>query len=235
MTDPDRIETLATTVGNARAHFYVVPRGVPRATLVLGHGAGAGVETWDLQILASRLPGLGIEVVLVEQPWRVEGKKVAPAAARLDAGFREVVTGLRRAGEGLRELVVGGRSAGARVACRTAADIKADSVLCLAFPLHRPGRTSPNRADELAGCADQLQLTVIQGERDSFGRPTEIATALAGAGAQAVVVSVPWADHSFKLPGKATITQAELSMVLVDATERAILHRTGNRGALTGR
>jgi predicted alpha/beta-hydrolase family hydrolase len=66
-------------------------------------------------------------------------------------------------------LVFGGRSSGARVACRTAGDGQAVAVLCLAFPLHPPGRPERSRQDELA--AVEVPTLVVQGERDPFGRP----------------------------------------------------------------
>jgi predicted alpha/beta-hydrolase family hydrolase len=69
-------------------------------------------------------------------------------------------------------LVVGGRSAGARVACRTALATGARGVLCLAFPLHPPGRPERSRAAELAGAG--VDVHVVQGRRDAFGGPAEI-------------------------------------------------------------
>jgi predicted alpha/beta-hydrolase family hydrolase len=230
-----RIEDVETTVGVARTHFFEVPRGVPRATLVLGHGAGGGIEAWDLQRLASTLPGFGVDTVLVEQPWRVAGKKVTDSQAKVDAAFREVVTDLKRSGEALRRLVVGGRSTGARIACRTAADIGVDGVLCLAFPLHRPGRPTPDRSAELVAAAEQNPVTVIQGERDTFGTPVEVASAVASRNARALVVSVPWSDHSFRIPKRATVTQDEVALVLTETARRALLTRPGNEGPLLGR
>jgi predicted alpha/beta-hydrolase family hydrolase len=232
VAEASRTEDMETTVGGARVHFFDVPRGVPRATLILGHGAGGGVESWDLQLLADRLPRIGVDVALVEQPWRVAGKKVAGAGVRLDTAFREVVNNLRRSGEGMRKLVIGGRSSGARVACRTAADVGADAVLNLAFPLHQPGRTTPNRADEIAAAAQACPVTILQGERDQFGTPVEVAASVQELDSQALVVSVPWCDHSFKLPKKATLTREEVSLVLVETARRALLYRTGNEGLL---
>jgi uncharacterized protein len=66
-------------------------------------------------------------------------------------------------------LVVGGRSAGARVACRTAAESGAIAVLCLAFPLHPPGRPDKTRLPELD--AVELPTLILQGASDPFGMP----------------------------------------------------------------
>lgn len=235
MPEAKRIDDVETTVGLARTHFFEVPRGVPRATLVLGHGAGGGIEAWDLQCLASTLPEFGVDTVLVEQPWRVAGKKVTDAPAKVDAAFREVVTDLKRSGEALRRLFVGGRSTGARIACRTAGEIGVDGVLCLAFPLHRPGRRTPDRSDELVAATKHTSVTVIQGERDAFGTPVEVASVVASSNARALVVSVPWADHSFAIPKRATVTQDEVALVLTETARRALLTRSGNEGPLLGR
>jgi predicted alpha/beta-hydrolase family hydrolase len=152
---------------------------------VLGHGAGGGVESRDLLAVAEVVVRAGGAVVLVEQPWRVAGGRIAPRPAVLDLAWIEALAALRPRGP----LVVGGRSAGARVACRTAADVGADGVLCLAFPLHPPGRPERSRASELRDCP--VPTLVIQGERDAFGRPEEIRAAVRGRR----VVAVAGADH----------------------------------------
>ena len=235
MAEPSRVLEIQTPTGLARVHMFDVPRGVPRTTFVLGHGAGGGIEAWDLQLLAAELPPIGIDVALVEQPWRVAGQKVAGPTPKLDSAFREVVSELRRSGEGLRRLVIGGRSSGARVACRVAADVGADEILNLAFPMHRHGRSYPNRAAEVATASQHCPVTILQGERDTFGSPVEVSQAVAAAQGSALVVSVPWADHSFKLPKKAPLTRIEAGIVLVETARFALLHRTGNEGLLMPR
>jgi uncharacterized protein len=106
-----------------------------------------------------------IGVVLVEQPYRVAGRRSPAPARQLDAAWLEVVDALR----GELPLLVGGRSAGARVACRTADAVGAIGVLCLAFPLHPPGRPAQSRLAELD--AVRVPTLVVQGERDPFGMP----------------------------------------------------------------
>ncbi len=159
------------------------------ATVVLGHGAGRGTDTPDLLTLAERLPHAGIEVLLVDQPWVVAGRRVASAPAALDAAWTAVLAAL----DGLdprRPLIVGGRSAGARVACRTAVAVGAAGVLALAFPLHPPGRPERTRVDELLGCP--LPVLVVQGASDAFGRPIEFPPG----GRDLTLVEVAQADHS---------------------------------------
>lgn len=175
---------VGTPVGPARLHR--IGRAVAGApTLVLGHGAGGGVEAVDLMQVARSVAGAGCAVVLVEQPWRVAGGRIAPRPATLDLAWLAAVGSLRPRGP----LVLGGRSAGARVACRTAGELGAVGVVCLAFPLHPPGRPDRSRAEELRQCP--VPTMVVQGERDAFGRPDEVRAA---APAVRVVVAAG-ADH----------------------------------------
>ncbi|HEY2644511.1 MAG TPA: alpha/beta family hydrolase, partial [Galbitalea sp.] len=120
----------------------------PRTVLWLGHGAGGGIGALDLAALAAALPGQGITVARYEQPWRVAGRKAAPRPAALDASWRETAPLVEQLAAGL-PVVVGGRSAGARVACRTAESVGAVAIVCLAFPLHPPGRPDKSRLSEL--------------------------------------------------------------------------------------
>jgi predicted alpha/beta-hydrolase family hydrolase len=144
----------------------------PSAALVLGHGAGGGVNAPDLTAAARAAHGAGFTVVLVEQPYRVAGRRSPAPARQLDAAWLAVIESLRE--KQLRDLplVVGGRSAGARVACRTAAEAGAIAALCLAFPLHPPGKAhdpSRSRLPELD--AVRLPVLIVQGDSDPFGMP----------------------------------------------------------------
>jgi uncharacterized protein len=156
-------DLVETPHGPARVYFRPVES--PRAALVLGHGAGGGVDSPDLVGAAEAAREAGISVALVEQPYRVAGRRSAAPAAQLDAAWLAVVTGI------FPELprIVGGRSSGARVACRTASQAQAKAVLCLAFPLHPPGKPDKTRLPELESVA--VPTLVVQGERDPFGIP----------------------------------------------------------------
>jgi predicted alpha/beta-hydrolase family hydrolase len=164
--------SLSTTHGPARAHVHLARD--PVGALVLGHGAGGGVEAPDLLAAARAASTAGVSVARVEQPYRVAGRRSQPPAAQLDTAWVDAVLELQKKPlHGLR-LVVGGRSAGARVACRTAARTGAHAVLCLAFPLHPPGRAddpAKSRLPELE--AVTVPVLVVQGERDPFGIPRE--------------------------------------------------------------
>jgi uncharacterized protein len=177
MGDDGEVRLVDTPLGPART-TTTRPDGIPAGSLVLGHGAGG--QRWTLDVLATRDAAVaaGWAVVLVDQPWRVAGKKLGPAPASLDQAWLVVLESLA-AGRGTAPLVVGGRSAGARVACRTAAAVRARAVLALSFPLHPPGRPEKSRAGEARLVTDAGRpLVVIQGVRDAFGGPDEVQAAL---------------------------------------------------------
>ena len=171
---PVRAVTIETPQGPSRV--TVPGRGEPVAVLMLGHGAGGGINAFDLVTLAAALPALGVVVVLHEQPWRGAGKRIASRPPTLDEGWRPALDWAAGEYPGL-PLWTGGRSAGARVACRCYDDRQA-GVVCLAFPLHPPGRPEASRVAELAGVTGPV--LVVQGERDPFGTPGDVRTAVAG-------------------------------------------------------
>jgi predicted alpha/beta-hydrolase family hydrolase len=172
-----------TPHGQANAHLH--PADQPRAALVLGHGAGGGVTSPDLVAVTAVARSEGVSVALVEQPYRVAGRRAPAPAGQLDTAWIAVVEHLRGGPLGDLPLVVGGRSSGARVACRTAAQTGAVGVLCLAFPVHPPGRPEKTRLSELD--AVTVPTLVVQGASDPFGMPP--------AAAQREVVTVP-GNHS---------------------------------------
>ena len=164
MSAPVQIDT---PHGVAHAHLHLAD--APRAALVLGHGAGGGVGARDLVAVTEVAVAEVVSVALVEQPYLVAGRRAPAPPGQLDTAWTAVVEHLRGAElEGL-PLIVGGRSLGARVACRTTAATQAIAVLCLAFPVHPPGRPERSRLEELD--AVTLPTLVVQGESDPFGMP----------------------------------------------------------------
>ncbi|MFF8473639.1 alpha/beta family hydrolase [Streptomyces sp. NPDC015414] len=196
-------QTVPTDAGDARITWHRA--GAARLVLAVSHGAGGGIEARDLQALARVLPAHGVTVALVEQPWRVAGKKLAPAPKTLDTGWRGLWPAL--AAPGL-PVVSGGRSAGARVACRTAAELGAHAVLALGFPLHPPGRPEKSRAAELLGAG--VPTLVVQGGNDPFGRPAEFPEG------DHRMIEVPGGDHGFAVPRRAEITQERALEIITD-------------------
>ena len=178
-----------TPYGLAAAHMHSADD--PSAALVLGHGAAGGVSSTDLVAVTDIARSVGVSVALVEQPYRVAGRRSPPPPRQLDAAWTVVVEHLL-AGE-LRgvPLIVGGRSSGARVACRTAEATGAVGVLCLAFPLQPPRRSGASAAQSRLGELDAVTVPtlVVQGDRDPFGMPP--------AGARRRVVQVS-GNHSLR-------------------------------------
>jgi uncharacterized protein len=204
---------LETPHGPARAHLH--PVADPLGALVLGHGAGGGVSARDLMAATEVAQGEGFSVALVEQPYRVAGRRSPAPANRLDEAWVAVVEQLGHGDLRGPPLVVGGRSAGARVACRTAAETGAVAVLCLAFPLHAPGRskTGATRQHELD--AVQLPVLVVQGASDPFGMPE------GGRGRRVVVVP---GNHSLSadLEAVGTAVRSWLSEIASQSSLRAL-------------
>lgn len=165
-----------------------------QALLLLGHGAGGGLDSFDLAAVAAGLPGRGIAVARFEQPWKTAGRKIAGPPASLDQAWAGALAWAAESFAGL-PLFVGGRSAGARVACRCFAP-PARGVVCLSFPLHPPGKPASSRIAELVGIAGPV--LVLQGQQDPFGSPDEVRAALAGAAgaAEVTLVGLP-GTHSF--------------------------------------
>jgi predicted alpha/beta-hydrolase family hydrolase len=189
-------ETIETDAGTARITWHTAKKA--RLVLAISHGAGGGIDARDLRALSAVLPGHGVSVALVEQPWRVAGKKVAPAPKTLDVGWRGIWTAVAKPGL---PVVSGGRSAGARVACRTATELGAAAVLALSFPLHPPGKPEKSRAGELLGAG--VPTLVVQGGNDPFGKPAEFPKG------DYELVEVPYGDHGFAVPKRAEIGQDE--------------------------
>jgi uncharacterized protein len=212
---PERL--VPTPQGDARLVVRRAKR--PIATLVLTHGAGGGIETPDLLRLARTLPQQEVSVTLVEMPWRVQGKKLAPRPELIDQAYLAVLNSMRMRSP----LIVGGRSAGARSACRIARSVGAKGVLALSFPLHPPGRPERSRLAELLG--SRVPSLVVQGENDPFGAPGEFPDGVD-------LAVVPAADHSLRVPKSAGIDQDDALAVVLEATLEWIVREiVGNRSA----
>jgi predicted alpha/beta-hydrolase family hydrolase len=208
--------TLSVETPHGEGRLVVHAARAPAATLVLSHGAGNGIEARDLAALAEALPGQGFTVALFEQPWRVAGRRIATPPPTLDVGLRAAVERLAPSPP----FVVGGRSAGARSAARCARGLGAGGCLALAFPLHPPGRPDKSRLDELTGAG--VPTLVIQGERDSMGRPEEFPEGVD-------LTVVPAADHGLKVPRSGPLDQAgALDLVVESTLEWLVREVSGN-------
>ena len=208
LTPAPVVREVATPHGPARltVHPAAEVGDGTRGVLLLGHGAGGGFGAPDLLAATAAARAAGVHVGHVEQPYRVAGRRAPAPAVQLDAAWLAVVGAVRVALPGL-PLVVGGRSSGARVACRTASVASAVGVVCLAFPVHPPGRPDKDRLPELA--VPTVPVLVVQGERDPFGRPPP------APGRRVVLLA---GDHALRadLPGVAAAVTAWLLTVLPD-------------------
>lgn len=175
--------------------MHLQPVDSPLAALVLGHGAGGGIEAPDLVGATEAARSAGLSVALMEQPYRVAGRRSPAPASQLDEAWTAVVSQLRAGPLSGLPILSGGRSLGARVACRTAAETGSVAILCLAFPLHPPGRPEKSRLPELD--ALRVPTLVVQGESDPFGTPP--------AGPNRTVVRIP-GTHSLR--SSATVAAA---------------------------
>ncbi|MFK3983150.1 alpha/beta family hydrolase [Micromonospora sp. NPDC050397] len=185
-----------TPRGPARVDLDPSGTGPPVSLLVLGHGAGGGVDAPDLIALRDQATSAGVAVARVTQPYRVAGRRAPAPANHLDESWMAVVAALLPRLPGV-PLVVGGRSSGARVACRTAAAVGAAGIVALAFPLHPPGRPERSRAAELLSGVPTL---VLNGDRDPFGMPP--------AGTDVEVVSRPGERHDLRVDPAGTAALA---------------------------
>jgi predicted alpha/beta-hydrolase family hydrolase len=201
-------ELIEVSTPEGPGRFHLAAADHARALLVLGHGAGGGVDAVDLSVLASRLPREGIAVARFEQPWRLAGKKVAAPPPRLDIAWNAALPTLLDRYDGL-PVVTGGRSAGARVACRTAPEHpRVAGVVCCAFPLHPPGRPDSSRLEELTGAG--VPTFVVQGERDPFGAPDEFPD-------NTPMAVIPQADHGFAVPKRAALDSEQTMALIVES------------------
>jgi uncharacterized protein len=206
-------QVISTPVGTARLDWYRAP-GATIAAVVLGHGAATGVEAMDLQALAQALPPRGITVVLMTQPYRVDGNLHVADEHSLDRAWTAIWPTVSAGGV---PLVAGGRSAGSQVACRTAHALGADAVLALAYPLLGPGSPA-----ELLGTG--RPTLVVQGGEDAFGRPYQFPQLPP----DIELVAIPGGNHMFATgaPNSAGEPLAQLTAAVIEWLDRRLRGRS---------
>ncbi|MEO6713996.1 MAG: alpha/beta family hydrolase [Mycobacteriales bacterium] len=159
---------VATPAGTARVEL--VHPATPAGLVVLGHSAGGDSQAPLLVRVRDSLAASSFATALVDQPYRVAGRRLPDRAERLDEAMLAILDAIDPVLRGL-PLVLGGKSSGARVGCRIARPAGAVAVVALGFPLTPPGGSGGSRAHELdAGCP----VLVVQGDRDAFGGPVDV-------------------------------------------------------------
>jgi uncharacterized protein len=188
----------------------------PRAALLLAHGAGAGMGTPFMVDLARALAAAGVSVARFEFAYmaaRADGRRLPPdRMPALEARYTEAVALVKRK---LRApLFVGGKSMGGRVATRIADAVGARGVLAYGYPFHPPDKPDTLRVEHLTTL--RVPCLIVQGTRDPFGTPSEVAGYPLGAR-----VAVHWladGDHSFVPRMRSGRTNAQNLQEAVDVS-----------------
>ena len=202
-----RLETGATTTALV---YRAAGDHAPPAALILGHGAGAGQRSAFMVDFAAALSSLGVDVVTFNFLYTEQGRKIPDRAPALEACYRAVIDAVR-AGSSRRDRrcsSAASRWAGAsrpRSPPRIRHCALAGLVL-LGYPLHPPGRPDQRRDKHLPAIARPMLF--VQGARDAFGTPDELAPILGALQPPPELHVVGQGDHSFKLSRKDPAAQA---------------------------
>jgi predicted alpha/beta-hydrolase family hydrolase len=200
-----RFETSATTA-------LVYPASAPsvHATLILGHGAGAGQMSAFMAGFAQSLSALGVDVVTFNFLYIEQRRRIPDRAPALEACYRAVVEHVRNEVPGAADaLFIGGKSMGGRIATQVAAAddrMPLSGLVLLGYPLHPPGKPNERRDRHLP--AIRRPMLFVQGSRDPFGTPAELASALEALSPRPAVHVVEGGDHSFKIGRQSSTEQA---------------------------
>jgi predicted alpha/beta-hydrolase family hydrolase len=182
------------------------------ATLILGHGAGAGQRSAFMVDFAHALSAQGVDVVTFNFLYIEHGRKIPDRGPALEACYRAVIEAVRATIETARRaLFIGGKSMGGRIATQVAAadpQLPIAGLVLLGYPLHPPGRPTERRDKHLPGIARPMLF--VQGTRDAFGTPDELAPILGTLRPAPAVHVVAQGDHSFKLSRKDPEAQAAI-------------------------
>jgi len=197
--------------------------------LILAHGAGAGQASPFMVRCAADLASRGIDAATFNFLYTERGRRLPDRNDRLEACYRAVIAAMRAepALAGSR-LTIGGKSMGGRIASQVAAggDVgDLAGLVFLGYPLHPPGQPERRRSAHLPRVA--APMLFVQGERDSFGTPSELAPIIADLAPRAELYTVAGGDHSFKLRKRDGLSQAEAESAVQDKVERWLRQRAG--------
>ena len=175
--------------------------GKPDALLVLAHGAGAGQQHPFMTAAAKGFAARGIDVATFDFPYMREHRKIPDRAPVLEKAFQDVVAAARQWSEATR-FFIGGKSMGGRMATHLGAAHLADlsGIIVFGYPLHPPGKPSQLRVEHLPSIT--APVLIVQGERDTFGTPSELQPAVESMKASVNLHIVPRGDHSLTVAGR---------------------------------
>jgi len=203
------------------AFLITKPSNTPFAHFILAHGAGAPMDTPFMNTIAEGLAEKGILVSRFEFPYmalrRDDGKRRGPGSAtKLLDFYRNIV----KENAGDLPLFIGGKSMGGRIASMIADETGLTGVICLGYPFHPPGKPEKLRTAHLE--VMQLPTLIVQGERDPFGKPEEVADYTLSSLLK--IFWIPDGDHSFKPRKKSGHTEEENIQMAIDAASEFILN-----------
>ena len=204
------LETGATTTALVYAGVGHGGATTVSGALILGHGAGAGQRSAFLVDFAHALSALGVDVVTFNFLYTEQGRRIPDRAPALEACYRAVIEAVSANVEAVpRALFIGGKSMGGRIATQVAAadpQLPIAGLVLLGYPLHPPGKPDQRRDRHLPAIARPMLF--VQGTRDAFGTPGELAPILGALQPAPIVHVVAHGDHSFKVSKRDPAAQA---------------------------
>jgi uncharacterized protein len=210
MASPTDLRIHLDSGGVTTAVIYPSAVAPAAATLILGHGAGAGQRSAFMVDFSRALSELGLDLVTFNFLYSEQGRKIPDRAPVLEACYLGVIDGVRHALESARRaLFIGGKSMGGRIATHVAAAdaaLPVAGLVLLGYPLHPPGKPTERRDRHLPAIGRPMLF--VQGDRDAFGTPAELAPVLSALDPPAALHIVERGDHSFKLSRKDPAAQA---------------------------
>jgi uncharacterized protein len=206
---PSELKVRLSTGADTTALVYT--GGGDGPALILGHGAGAGQRSAFMVDFADALSAHGLDVVTFNFLYTEQGRRIPDRAPALEACYRSVIEAVRARVESAgRALFIGGKSMGGRIATQVAAadpDLRLSGLVLLGYPLHPPGKPTERRDKHLPAIGRPMLF--VQGTRDTFGTPNDLAPVLAAITPAPAVHAVAQGDHSFKLSRKDPALQAK--------------------------
>ena len=210
MKNPSELRIDLTAGASTTALVYAAADRPIGATLILGHGAGAGQRSAFMMDFARALSAPGLDVVTFNFLYTEQQRRIPDRGPALEACYRAVIDRVRaHVPSAGRAVFIGGKSMGGRIATQVAAadgSLAVAGLVLLGYPLHPPGRPDQRRDKHLPAIG--RPMLIVQGSRDAFGMPAELELVLSNLQPRPTLEVVAGGDHSFKLSQKNPVAQA---------------------------